>query len=240
MRVLSIDWDYFVEEDPMLDWGHRENNLFLEPIWDTRRTKTVRDEKTGKLSLVPEDLTKLVPFRGDEAFLRVVAFRCENYQIATAESHATILQLLENEINIEIINVDAHHDIHYGKMPKDRSEVDCGNWGSYLMQQDRIRSWRQCYPAWRTKRDRQEKFPKKFAVQNCRVSVEYGEPRISWRKIDLVFLCRSGCWTPPEYDLRFNKLCIDMGAEKGLTPRKITVRPPMELPNGRIEFGGEK
>jgi len=26
MRVLSIDWDFFFEEDPMLDWGHRSHH----------------------------------------------------------------------------------------------------------------------------------------------------------------------------------------------------------------------
>jgi hypothetical protein len=231
MRVLSIDWDYFVEEDPMLDWGHRESQLFLEVIWSTRRTKHRFSKDGNSVVVEPVDLTKLVPFRGSEAFLMALAFRWPVYQIAVAESHLAILQDLENEDNIEIINIDAHHDIFYGTPPEKREHVNCGDWGSWLITNGRIKSWRQVYPAWRKMPHYGEEFPRKFARQNCRVSVEYGEPRITWKNVDLVFLCRSGCWAPPEYDERFNRLCLAMGAEKGLPVRKIegTIEKPFEM-----------
>ena len=31
--MLTIDWDYFVPEDPIHDFGHMENLFFLDQIW---------------------------------------------------------------------------------------------------------------------------------------------------------------------------------------------------------------
>jgi hypothetical protein len=219
VRILSVDWDFFVEEDPMLDYGHREVSLFLEMIWHTRRQGYLWDPATQTAEPIRRDLTKLLPFRGDPAFLQVAAMRWHNYDVAVAESHLTILQMIGQRTDLEIINVDAHHDIHYGTLPKD-DVVHCGNWGAHLMQQNRVRSWTQIYPEWRQKY--KETFPRTWAKKHCpKVAVKFGEQRIPWRDVDAVFICRSGCWTPPEYDVRFNAFTEAMGSSYKLPERAI-------------------
>lgn len=35
-RLLTIDWDYFVPEDLMLDLGHRETSFGINTVWKVR------------------------------------------------------------------------------------------------------------------------------------------------------------------------------------------------------------
>jgi len=240
MRVLSIDWDYFVEEDPMLDFGHRESMMFLHDMWNIRRIQTVINSKgkivtkDGKAVTQEKDLTKMLPYRG--SFWDILALPClrNRYQIAVAESHVAILQLLKDKKDLEIINIDAHHDIHYGNPASEFSvtaknnvnEAECGNWGSYLVNKGLVKKWVQIYPEWR------KKFPEPYdeidkwmrEVGKLHFWGFVGEkPRdvIRWGIVDLVFICRSGCWTPPEYDEKFNEFCQLIGVEKPLAVREI-------------------
>ena len=34
--ILTIDFDFFCQEDPMMDMGHRETNFFLNDMWAIR------------------------------------------------------------------------------------------------------------------------------------------------------------------------------------------------------------
>lgn len=233
MRVLSIDWDYFVVQNPMNDWGHREVGFFLELAWHTRRLRPARDpanphnillDDNGLAVMKKIDLTKLAPFVGDESFLIAWAMRFGQYNIAANESHYGILQAIEHERNLEIINVDAHHDIYYNGVPERFEDVECGSWGGWLMKNKRVRSWHQVYPTWRKDKANHldETPPSKWAREHCKeFKVSYGVPDITWKKCDLIFICRSGCWVPPEYDARFNKLLHAMGLEDSFPERSL-------------------
>lgn len=224
MKVLSIDFDFFIEENPQFDIGHQETDLFLTSMWDIRRVSYSLEGK--KIISKVIDLREKFPFRG--CFDDILDIKClfsGNYRIATAESHLAILKILSDMEDIELINIDAHHDLHYGRPAIKREECSCGNWGSYLIENGQVKSWTQIYPSWRKKYSEnnkgifayaRKKLGKKFKVQT-------GEPSklISWEKVDIVFLCRSGCWVPPEYDLGFKELSILLGARGELPIRKI-------------------
>jgi hypothetical protein len=229
--VVSIDWDYFVEENPMLDWGHRETTFFLEHMWHIRRVNTSYNEATKSFKQMLVDLRELLPFRGSPFVITRLPFTQGKYQIGTAESHAAILQLLTGQSNLEIVNIDAHHDIHYGKIAKDDKSVECGSWGSHLIANGRVKSWLQVYPDWRKKfpEGHEDKLDWARKQLNGQFDVVYGAPPIRWRNVDYVFICRSGCWAPPEYDKEFSLLCMMLGAH-GMKEREITV--PKLIPVG--------
>jgi len=231
VRVLSIDWDYFVEENPLLDWGHREEHLFLEMMWQVRSTRLILDAE-NEPAVIPVDLAEVVPFRGSESMIMRLPCIAGDYQIAVAESHLAILQLLKGQSNIHIVNIDAHHDLGYGIYDPyyfAMREPCCGSWGHFLLTEDRVKSWTQIYPAWRRKYPEQTKkkgtFPewtKKKLGAAFKVSTQEPLEVVSWRSVDYVFLCRSGCWVPPNYDQRFNQFCRMLGSSSsGLPVRKL-------------------
>jgi hypothetical protein len=40
MTVLSVDWDYFFPSPDCWDWGHREDPMYYEMLWDLRPGNT--------------------------------------------------------------------------------------------------------------------------------------------------------------------------------------------------------
>lgn len=232
MRVLSIDWDYFVEENPMLDWGHQEVMLFLEEMWKIRRIG-IRLNPDKSISSEVKDLTKLVPFRGHESSITNLACLNSPHDVFVAESHLTILQAIKETKNLEIINVDAHHDIHYGKpcCVNTDKEPDCGCWGSHLIHKGQVKSWLQVYPEWRKKYPESYGQQKKYTLEHeVKFDAIYGTVPYKWRKVDMVFVCRSGCWVPPEYDIRFSFFCLRLGIESPLKEREVTIPKLEEVP----------
>lgn len=230
LRVLSIDWDYFVEEDPMLDFGHREEMIFLNEMWSFRSTRH-RLSENGKIVLEARDLSQMLPFRGDESLLSCLPCLRGDYRIGVAESHSAILKFLDGRTELSIVNIDAHHDLGYGDHSDyhfEMHETDCGNWGQFLVTSGRVAAWFQLYPKWR------RKFPELTAKKGTaiewakeklggrfRVSTAIPSTVIHWRFVDLVFICRSGCWVPPNYDERFNHFCARLGSEASLPVRTV-------------------
>ena len=202
ITVLSIDFDYFVEENPVLDWGHREQVFFLETIWNIRAHGLAAQGKT---------LEQAAPFSGDPISLlfQVLIKGTFEYSLAVAESHAAIVPWLHESFpgaRFEIVNIDAHHDLYYDGDPAGNPmgpEYECGSWGRYLINRKLVKSWKQVYPKWR------RKFPEEtgpiFAWARKHTKFTVGEylPRL---KPDAIFLCRSGCWTPPCYDSKFTEM----------------------------------
>jgi hypothetical protein len=243
-RVLSIDWDYFCEEDPLLDINHRECDLFLEQMWAIRKFHAKMEK--GKFVLVdgvPEiverDFTKMLPFRGSERQVLDLPCLQSNYQIGIAESHVAILEMLGDKRGLDIVNIDAHHDLGYAEADDDyhfeMHNADCGNWGAYLIVSRRVNSFTQIYPAWRKKfrehgsRNTGIGWARKKLKTKMRVSNLPPCEVVSWDELDYVFLCRSGCWTPPDYDERFNTFCRMLGSEATLPVRDISANPEVKI-----------
>ncbi len=235
MKVISIDWDYFVEESPMLDWGHREQEIFLDAMWQVRRMQGT-------------DLTKAAPFRGrwQDLYLWLVPILFRGgYDFGLSESHLAILQSIGSAGNLEIVNVDAHHDLFYGvpcceldvNAKNSVSETNCGSWAGHLIHQGRVKSYTQVYPEWRKKFSEDFTGKQKWAeAHGCDVRFMHSLPTIfgrgkrAWKSVDKVFVCRSGCWAPPEYDEKFTAFCKAIGAKTFLKERSTEV-PQMRTEN---------
>ena len=186
LKILSIDWDYFYPDSFPYDWGHKENGFFLEAIWPIRLNN--HNIITGK-----EAFSEYKPTIPKDFWRQVV--KDTSTPLYVAESHASILALPFREALIT--NLDAHHDCGYNSNPK----VECGNWA---VDKDRIKEYHLCYPTWR--KDEGEGTPQREPD-----SIIIGLPELA--DYDLVFVCRSGCWTPPWYDTKFKSFLAQSGSK---------------------------
>ena len=200
MRILSIDWDYFFPNSENYDWGaNEENSIFYEAIWYTRCNSINLATKKDVLS----EFRPTIPAN----FWSIVTNRPMIY---VYESHSQIWNYLE-EANV--YSLDAHHDCGYRdvdlsayfqshpQIVKTRkgyeiqeTQVSCANWAHFGRITDRINRLELFYPRWR------KEFPE-FFVNKKPDSISYRLPKP--QAYDLIFVCRSGCWTPPWFDSIF-------------------------------------
>ena len=228
MRVLSIDWDYFIQEPDSNehDWTFTEESFFYEAAWVTRRARVKGlIPEGGKLPVVETlDLTRVMPFIGSVMLFAELAEK-QNYEIAIADSHKHLGHMLSDKTDIELINIDAHHDLWYYSKCLSEDDINCGNWGSWLIGQQRISSWTQIYPTWRKHSPEQNRRePMKWANRRTKLRMRHRAPRLGKMAFDLVYICRSSCWTPPEYDKMFNQFVLMMGAPQGI-PERSCAKP---------------
>lgn len=222
--ILSIDFDFFVEEDPKLDLGHGEHHpIFFEVLW------AIRDLEWKK------PVRKLLPWSGPtvpEFHRNVSDWFCTVAPrwSCSAESHSGIIKLLDEPC--DVINFDAHHDVHYGTVPSSERFVNCGNWASWGMGQGLIRNYTVVYPDWR------RKFEERFPLQTTATKLFWSEFVARHERLNdyrryttKIFLCRSGAWVPPCYDRRFNQLSnlFLKGKKFRIPPRNI--KPNREVIN---------
>jgi hypothetical protein len=182
MNILSVDWDYWFPNSLDFDWGHRESMFFIEPIWSIRAGN--RGITSGKRAI-----DVMVPRRSFKTFwdqfedLSVV-------NLVVAESHLSLLAWLREVAakNVKIWNYDAHHDLGYGMQ-----EENCGNWALKAFQEGILDDYRLVYPQWRVTDPENEKgIP---VPDDLPFEYYFEQPQIN-EKIDVVFICRSGSWTP--------------------------------------------
>jgi len=191
-KVLSIDFDFFVDCRHVDSFSHLVSDRWKDP----------------------QSAQKMVPFMGPsfEEFLRHFDLTKTEF-FACEESHKDIvIHLPLGHHALEILNVDSHHDIHYGGIDLAdfiRGEFTCGSWGGFLMECGRVLSWTQVYPEWRKERPEvdfehnrrkwaDEKIPKPVKQQSLE--------EVSFAP-DILFVCKSGVWVPSVYDEKFVEFC---------------------------------
>jgi hypothetical protein len=191
MKVLSIDWDYFFPDTSFYDWGaNEENPIFLEQIWglrcEHRNMKTKKSVLTEMKPSVPKDFWNIVKNRP---------------QLYVAESHVQMWKILREKcpVGVDVVNIDAHHDCGY----YEKDQIDCGNWGFYACDDGIARQVTVHYPSWRLGQSEGYHLVKFRAFYKLPAPANYCA----------VFICRSGCWTPPWHDHTFRKLVKDYGRD---------------------------
>jgi hypothetical protein len=218
-RILSIDWDYFVDCREMLmvedhisycgiGWAKREK------LWKQKYNKTVEEK---------------VPFTGPspQSFLKHFDLSEAKF-LDIRRSHAEIIEVLRGigghlrVGDLEVINIDAHHDILYSKEDLADFKIKrytCGNWAGTLINLGIAKSFVQVYPSWRNKK-RELVFSKilrrgidsfvrarRWAQLHHVHVIESRLREIQRFKPDMIFICWSGPWVPPIYDDKFEELC---------------------------------
>jgi len=188
MKILSIDWDYFYPDSAPYDWGaNEEKGIFYEIIWSIRASN--RNLVTQAFAL-----DEYVPTIPRNFWKRVVSNNPAVMMVA--DSHFALFDLLRNA---DLTHLDAHHDCGYCDIGKDfqsdQAHVDCGNWGRWGKFMGKIETNRLYYPEWRKEYD--ETKPPTWILDE----MNYGLPEPE--DYDMIFVCRSSCWTPPWFDKKF-------------------------------------
>lgn len=214
-RVLSIDFDFFVEG---CDIQAMDSVTSKSVDWE------VREETYKKSGL---SIERMFPFSGPSFDELLSHFNLLNTPFLDIwDSHMDILAYLRDKKDLEIVNIDSHHDISYKEKLCDIKLVDCGNWGGYLISRYKVKSWTQIYPAWR------KKSPEKTFASHVRNAWAW-ETSIKQRSLsdikgfkpDILFICRSSAWVPPVYDSRFVEFC-----------KLVAERGRFQLPKGSESF----
>ena len=186
-RILSIDFDYFIDTDI-----NTRNDKFPDGV----------DE-------IPEDdLDKLwtqfyIRFpEVQDLKIDMETFKiCHNNlsclrfgKVLIADSHkeiAKIFPLISAEDELEVINIDFHHDNYISS----GSKIDCANWLRHLKE---LKPNTQV--EWIRREDSElESLEGRFPYHHTKDLVIEGE-------FDYIFLCFSPEWTPPHLRPYFNDL----------------------------------
>ena len=197
MRLLSVDWDYFV---PSIDHDFVESgrgaripyalrggevfsDALLDGLWDSRAAALLAGGQA------------LPGTSGDEdAFWERFQFD-PSARLYFADSHAQAAHAAVRTGVTEVWNFDAHHDCGYEGAwddPLRLGWVGCANWMcAYALGGASLRVR---YPSWRLDAFRREVTPL------CPVERTIDDGRAVPLSFDLVFVARSSAWTPPWLD----------------------------------------
>lgn len=202
MKILSIDWDYFINcsEDFRAvyfpDGGNEDIGLAMSTFVWTRRYAANRDIEQVKVLESDIDLIKKIVDKNKDRFY----FIC-------ADSHKHLGEFLTDESmqeklkgqELEIVNIDHHHDAY-----NIGEKLNCGNWVNKVLEM---------YPETKVK-----------WIKNCDSQETENDKieRISFKDIEnesfeIIYLCRSGIWSPPHLDKQFGVLNRFINKRAGVT-----------------------
>ena len=230
---LSIDFDFFVREEGVWDWGHKESTFFLNDIWPIR-SLAMDIEKETDLKYADFDPITILPHLKDKGLKldgRTKLWLCE--------SHAGMIHI--PNLTGNLIMMDAHHDLWGTRFRDDNyietADIGCGNWLSYLIQEGRVKNATLVFPGW------QEQSMIEDAVKrNKNGSVVRWQDFVGGNYVVAnVFVCRSGCWVPPHHDEKLKlmlcflmykiKKVVQLGDIDILQPRQVKYCSEQERKN---------
>lgn len=190
LNVLSIDWDYFIDASAadrlMLfpDGGNENLSTTLQDIvWSGRYNN-------DKLLTVKSDSKAIRFVKG------ILKKTDANYMIVDSHRHAYdfITDSMKdfNRDSINLVNIDFHHDVY-----DNGDGVDCGNWLAKIIElYGRGSSF-----TWVGRKDSDMNYRDDIGLEFTTSLDIVGE--YDW---DIVFICRSGMWSPPHLDESFRNM----------------------------------
>jgi hypothetical protein len=224
LKVLSVDWDYFVnaEMDPRVkyfpDGGSEDIPTDIQDfIWTMRYTQ-YKDE----LLSIKSDRSQLFLFNkilnnSSPAHLNDISnlLICDSHKniydfIISTTRNIEIMMGAGFDFNLEIINIDFHHDLYNIKdIDGNRiSQINCGNWVWQLFKYFLSDSSIIKYKWIRRKTSDMKEYNiacDYFKDNSCiDISDDVGitDDVLNFNP-DIIFICRSREWSPPHLDKSF-------------------------------------
>lgn len=186
MKVLSIDWDYFIDASAneratlFPDGGNEEIPPFLRNIiWATHY-----NDKLRSIGIKENDYNVMK---------ELIANNFEKIMIA--DSHKHIYEFITDDLEddeIDVYNIDFHHDL-YGINNIRRQDVDCGNWMVKLFDEF------DCNYFWINQEDSDKKLENENFCDLKEMKIE----DLKKESFDVLYICRSSVWSPPHLDKYF-------------------------------------
>lgn len=197
IKILSIDFDYFIDTD--ID---TRNNKFPNGL-DEAPKELINQMWNESYAQFPE-INDIGVTKG---YYFICNYLKENTftKILIADSHKEIKRLIDlvpKHTPLEVYNIDFHHDMyHYFSSGE---EVNCGNWARKLILEDRF--FNGDY-VWIKRKD--SDIMTLGGEVPCRKKT-YLKNALRGIKFDYVFLCKSPEWTPPHLDIYYQDMinCI--------------------------------
>lgn len=176
MKVVTIDFDIIMEPSlifynqlvPAIPW----KELYKNAISNLFSADLIHYERLTKWIV---DIFNLLP--------------AENVKFIY--SHNMAYELLKDYNNIELINIDHHHDYGYDK--GDNSKVTCANWVKFLDQEKHLVSY-----LW-VNNESSDTYQNASIKSECLKKIT-----LSNLKPDILIICLSPEWVPPRIQPLFD------------------------------------
>lgn len=196
MTGITIDWDFFVPEDPQWDIQHAESLMYLNMLWEAR------------LGLV--DLIKLHESVRTFWDWLLGLLDIHDTSMTISDSHAWVFRdpyILHSD---RIVLFDQHHDC-WAREKDDvaNNVIRCHTWARAWLEADEEREFVWVHPDWLDL----DLMPLDFAIAPRIQVVAHKDVTKETLGEDLasIHICRSGCWTPPWLDPDFIKFVEEPG-----------------------------
>jgi len=186
--LLTVDFDFFVPEDPFLDLAHKEDLFFLKTIWHARTHLIDQLKCNGQEQGFWKQLSSLMHMQTKDLFI--------------SDSHASVAQLLQQEDFNRVILIDAHHDCW---LQEDANRVGCEDWACWWLQQNPYNHLIWIYPDWQDI----SAYPTPFHLYK-QIHTTTDLQHIKNLTAQAIHVCRSGCWVPPWCDQTFITFVKDL------------------------------
>lgn len=188
--LISIDWDYFVQNKNKAVGSVRENYRNIHLRWYREYIKN------------PKILHMYGLLPHPEKFWEVLE---QNYGIDAStflfisDSHKYSLNLSMILGCQKVLNFDAHADLGYGGIASLKYYTHCANWLGQLLVKGRIDEAEIIYSPYTAESPRDfREFLENYRIRFERLSELPGQAEDEW--VAGIHICRSGAWTPPWYD----------------------------------------
>jgi hypothetical protein len=197
--IISVDFDFFVRENPLWDWGHSENNpIFINVAWQARY---------GTEDLYKEcDIKKYADF--DPCLLITELIKLgfkfkSNFKLRIADSHRHCYEAIEEIGKSRVYNFDTHHDL----WRENKKQIDCANWLWRAVEDGLVKYVHWIAPSWSEEFNNgdehwfnDEPEYRKFINGHYFKTFKLDKKPV---EVDALFICRSSCWVPPHLDPDF-------------------------------------
>ncbi len=203
-----------------------ENKRSLIDLWYKRYIQAkVRGEDIQQAFKLSPELDEFWP-KIKECF----AFANET-KTYVSDSHALSYTIAKENNCKAVYLFDSHADLGYGGLSALNFEVNCSNWLGKLLKEKQIKTAYIFYSRYTTER------PDYFKAQNSIYQIKYcGIRDLEGKRIvvSAIHLCRSGAWTPPWLDQKFDQFIAALGL-----PYEIVNCPERKWDPDHISFSDQ-
>ena len=187
MRILSIDFDYFVDTD-------MDTRLMYFPDGNDNLPVKMNRYIWNRCYDFKEELKNIGVIKDYDTICNFLSTQTPK-KVLVADSHREMEKLFSDinpDEDLELINIDFHHDMFVTGGDK----LDCGNWLRFLidLKPDTKITWVR-----REDSDTDSLFGEFPYHHTTDISEVQGE-------FDLIFICFSSPWTPPHLYNKFEEM----------------------------------